>query len=428
MRTVKVLIIIAIIFSAFFPAKAQLTLEECQRLAQENYPLIHRYDLIRQTSDLTISNIGKGWLPQLSLSGQATYQSDVMNLPDMLQNLLNSNGYDYRGLKKDQYKVTIDLNQTIYDGGNINAQKEVAKRDLEVGQRQTDLDMYNLRERINNLYFGLLLLEKKIILNEQLQQLLSANCSKLEAMLEGGIAMQADVDAISAELLSTKQQNIELCSSRTCFQNMLALFIGKDITDILVIPKATMPVTNKNMHPELNLFDAHINKIEAQKKLLDTSINPRINLFMQGWYGYPGMDMFSDMFSRNWTLNGLAGVKLSWNIGAFYTRKNDKHKLDVSINEVENARETFLFNNKLQYTQEMSAIEKYSSLVLEDTKIVNLRTSVRKTAEAKLNHGIIDVNDLLREITYENQARINQSVHEIEMLKAIYEIKNTINQ
>lgn len=178
-------------------AQAQtVTLDECQRLAQENYPLIKQYDLIRQTTDYTVSNISKGWLPQISAMAQATYQSDVMTLPDPLQKMLGQQGYDVKGLRKDQYRIGIDINQTVYDGGLISGQKNVARLEGEVQTAQTATDLYAIRQRINDLYFGILLLDEKIQLNKDLQVLLQSNLDKLKSMLSHGIAMQSGkVDA-----------------------------------------------------------------------------------------------------------------------------------------------------------------------------------------------------------------------------------------
>lgn len=412
-----------------FVTKAQgLRLDECQRLAKENYPLLKKYDLIRQTTDFTVSNLNKGYLPQLSLGGQVSYQSDVMTLPGALQDMLESNGYDVKGLGKDQYKVSLDLNQIIYDGGNIRAGKEVARAEGEADSRQTDVDMYALRDRVNDLFFGILLTEDKLRLNEDLQTLLADNCRKIEAMLSGGTAMQSDVDAVRAEYLNARQQHTELESARDSYRAMLAIFIGRKIDAPLVKPEATEPIYNKVMRPELRLFDAQSSLTDARRKQLDAGIRSTVSLFAQGYYGYPGYDMFNDMFDHDWTLNGIIGVRLSWNIGKLYTHKNDLRKLDVARNEIENAREVFLFNNSLQSTEDRAAIDRYRRMMEEDSEIIALRTSVRQSAEAKLEHGTIDVNDLLQEITRENRARIDHSTHEIEMLKSIYELKNTLNQ
>lgn len=408
----------------------QLTLEECQQLAQENYPLLKRYNLIQQTTEYSLQNINRGYLPQLVFSGQATYQSDVATLPELLTNLLAQNGYAVKGLDKDQYRIALDLNQIIWDGGNLKAQKENVTAQGEIQTKQTDVDMYNIRERINNLYFGILLIEDKIRLNQDLQTLLQSNCDKLESMRQNGTAMQADVNAIRAEYLKTNQQLTELTSMRQSFQQMLTLFIGKQVTanTTLLKPNATLPISLENLRPELQMFDAQLQQTEAQRRLLNSGVRPRLSLFAQGFYGYPGYNMFEDMFNHDFSLNGLVGVRLSWNISKLYTHKNDKRKLVLAQNQIENAREVFLFNNQLQSTQEQEAIERYRKMMSEDDEIIWLRTSVRQAAEAKLKHGVIDVNNLLQEITRENQARTNQSSHEIEMLKHIYELRHTVNQ
>ena len=412
-------------------AQAQtVTLDECQRLAQKNYSLIKQYDLIRQTTDYSIKNINRGYLPQLLFNGQASYQSDVANLPDLLSNMLKSNGYDYKGLGKDQYKLALNLNQVIWDGGNMEAQKKVTKLEGKVQTAQTDVDMYAVRYRVNELFFGILLIEDKMKLNEELQTLLQDNCRKLENRLAHGTAMKADVDVMQAEYLKARQDMTALASMKASYQQMLAIFTGKEASDItdLQKPEVVMPATHENQRPELSLFAAQMAQTDAQKKLLNAGVRPKLSLFAQGYYGYPGYDMFGDMFDHDLSLNGIVGVKLSWNIGRLYTHKNDKRKLDLAHRQIETAQETFLFNNSLETTQEMQAINQYRQMMEEDKDIIALRTSVRQAAESKLKHGVIDVNDLLQEITRENQARIDHSTHEVEMLKSIYELKNAINQ
>lgn len=408
-------------------AQAQtVTLDECQRLAQENYPLIKQYDLIRQTTDYSVSNISKGWLPQISAVAQASYQSDVMTLPDPLQTMLGQQGYDVKGLRKDQYRIGIDLNQTVYDGGLISGQKNVARLEGEVQTAQTTTDLYAIRQRINDLYFGILLLEEKIRLNKDLQTLLQSNLDKLHSMLSNGIAMQSDVNTVMAEKLKAEQQATELASSRKSLMDMLAVFIGKNITN-LDMPQDVMVQTMENNRPELRLFDTQIELANAQERLLNARLLPKLSVFAQGYYGYPGYDMFDAMFNRDWKLNGMIGVRLSWNIGALYTRKNDRAKLNTHRGLVESARETFLFNNHLTEIQQSDGIAKYRQMIKDDQEIVALRSDVRRSAESRLEHGIIDTNNLLQEITRENQSRIDLSTHTILMLKESYDLKYTTN-
>lgn len=408
-------------------AQAQtVTLDECQRLAQENYPLIKQYDLIRQTTDYTVSNISKGWLPQISAMAQATYQSDVMTLPDPLQKMLGQQGYDVKGLRKDQYRIGIDINQTVYDGGLISGQKNVARLEGEVQTAQTATDLYAIRQRINDLYFGILLLDEKIQLNKDLQVLLQSNLDKLTSMLSHGIAMQSDVNTVMAEKVKAEQQATELTSSRKSLMDMLAVFIGKEVTGITMPQDFIIPGQGNN-RPELHLFDSRIELSKAQERLLDARVMPRISVFAQGFYGYPGYDQFDAMFSRSWKLGGMVGARITWNIGALYTRKNDRAKLHTGRQMVESARETFLFNTHLLELQQADGILKYRKLIKEDNKIISLRTDVRRAAESKLEHGIIDTNNLLQEITRENQSRIDLSTHTILMLKENYDLKYTTN-
>lgn len=408
-------------------AQAQtVTLDECQRLAQENYPLIKQYDLIRQTTDYTVSNISKGWLPQISAMAQATYQSDVMTLPDPLQKMLGQQGYDVKGLRKDQYRIGIDINQTVYDGGLISGQKNVARLEGEVQTAQTATDLYAIRQRINDLYFGILLLDEKIQLNKDLQVLLQSNLDKLTSMLSHGIAMQSDVNTVMAEKVKAEQQATELTSSRKSLMDMLAVFIGKEVTGITMPQDFIIPGQGNN-RPELHLFDSRIELSKAQERLLDARVMPRISVFAQGFYGYPGYDQFDAMFSRSWKLGGMVGARITWNIGALYTRKNDRAKLHTGRQMVESARETFLFNTHLLELQQADGILKYRELIKEDGKIISLRTDVRRAAESKLEHGIIDTNNLLQEITRENQSRIDLSTHTILMLKENYDLKYTTN-
>lgn len=403
-----------------------VTLDECQRLAQENYPLIRQYDLLRLSTDYNVSNIAKGWLPQISAVAQATYQSDVMALPDPLRGVLSQRGFGMRGLRKDQYRVGVDLNQTVYDGGAISGQKNVARLEGEVQTAQAATDMYAVRQRINDLYFGILLLDEKIKLNRDLQTLLQSSLGKLTAMLSHGTAMLCDVNTLKAEKLRAEQQSQELSSSRKSLTDMLAVFIGRKITG-LELPRDITVTIQGNNRPELHLLNSQIELANAQESLLSSRLLPKLSLFAQGFYGYPGFNQFEAMMSRSWKLGGMAGVRLSWNIGALYTRKNDKAQLAARRGLIETARETFLFNSRLTEIQQACGIEKYRKMIEGDKEIVRLRQDVRKSAEAKLDHGIIDTDNLLQEITRENQSRIDLATHTILMLQESYNLKYTKN-
>ena len=405
------------------------TLEECQQAAESNYPLIRQYDLIRKTTQLTVANIQKGWLPQVSASAQTTYQSDVVSWPSEMKTLMTNMGIGLKGLKKDQYRVGIDVNQTVYDGGVISSQKAIAREQGKVQEAQTEVNIYNVRMRVDEMYFSLLMLDEQILLNRDLQELLAGNERKLEAMVKGGTAAESDWQSVKAERLKVVQQATSLESQKRMLTMMLSAFCGIEVKSVEkpVVQAESGVLTSENHRPELRALDAQIGLLNAQEKALNAALMPKLGVFAQGYYGYPGLNMFEDMMSHKWSLNGLIGARLTWNIGALYTRKNDKAKLQVQRDLTESNREVFLFNNRMEQIQQNEDIARYKLLMADDEEIIELRSAVRKASESKLSHGIIDVNDLVREINQENAARVQQSIHEIEMLKQIYDNKFTIN-
>lgn len=411
------------------PAMAQAqTLEECQRAAEQNYPLIRQYGLIEKTTSLNVANIQKGWLPQVTASAQATLQSDVTAFPDKLQTVFQQTGITMDGLKKDQYRVGIDVQQTVYDAGNIKSQKEIARRQGELQSRQNEVTMYNVRKSVNEMYFSLLLVDEQIRLNADLQTVLEGNEKKLAAMLKGGTASESDWQNVKAERLNVVQKMTGLQSQRTALARMLSIFCGIEVNGLV---KPEMPENMNpsiNLRPELKALDAQLRLTDAQERALDAAMMPRLGVFAQGYYGYPGYNMFEDMMSRKFSWSGMIGARLTWNIGALYTRKNDKAKLQVQRETTEVNRERFLFDNNLEQIEQNENISRYRQMMTDDEEIISLRSSIRKAAESKLAHGIIDVNDLVREINSENKARVEQCIHEIEMLKEIYDLKITIGE
>ena len=419
------------IFSLFHffiaPIGAQ-TLEACQQAAERNYPLIRQYGLIEKTTELTVANIQKGWLPQVSASAQATYQSDVTAFPDQIQKVYQQMGIDMEGLRKDQYRVGIDIQQAVFDGGAIRSQKAVVREQGKVQAAQNEVNIYNVRKRVNEMYFGLLLIDEQIQLNQDLQELLGQNEKKLSSMVKNGTAAESDYLNVKAERLNVVQQMTGLQAQRQALVRMLSAFCGIEVKEA-VKPGlvAAVPQQQTGRRPELKAIDAQLRLADAQEKALDAALMPKLGVFAQGFYGYPGYNMFEDMMGHRWSLNGMIGARLSWNIGALYTRKNDKAKIDVQRSMFNVQRETFLFNNNLEQIQQNENLERYQKLMADDEEIISLRSSIRKAAESKLSHGIIDVNDLVKEINNENAARVQQTVHEIQMLKEIYDLRFTLN-
>ena len=410
------------ILSVLFPAVRAQSLEECRQAAEHNYPIIRQYDLIARTTELTVRNIQKAWFPQISVTAQGSYQNKVTAWPENLQGLFARMGLQLQGLSRDQYKVGIDVRQTLFDGGAIGSRREIARGEGAVQAAQTEVDLYKIGQRVHEMYFALLLLDEQLRLNADANALLRSNEQQLAAMLKSGTASAGDFENVKAERLSAEQQQTELLSQRQTLQRLLSIFCGIPVDSIRRPAVPNLP-SGENKRPELRFFDRRLQLTDAQEKALDAQLLPQLGFFAQGYYGNPGLNLFEDMMKRRWSWNVIAGLKLTWNLSALYTHRNEKSKLRVQRELIENARQLFLFNNRLDETQQSENVRRFREIAQRDGEIIALRTAVRKAAESKLAHGIIDVNGLLREINKENAAKSQQAIHEIDMLKAMYDLK-----
>lgn len=442
---------------ASLPMSAQPSLDECRALARRHYPEIRQYDLIRRTEAYNLSNAARTYLPQVTLSAQATWQSAVPEFPDALTGMLAAQNVSIPGMHKDQYKAMLEVDQTIWDGGRTAARKQMAEAEADERRRVADVDLYALEGRIDDLYFGILLLDERIARMRLTIDLLQSNLDKVRAYLRNGVAMASDADAVEAELLAAHQQLAACVSQRDSYRRMLALFIGRELDDRpLERPDAvaesaeaefgsSIPGGIRDLRrggvaggvesraeaserPEMAWFDARVDLLSAQERQLKSATRPRFGFFAQGYYGYPGLDYFRSMMSPDWTWNALVGVRMSWNFGGYYTRKNSLNKLRVAKEQIEVQRDIFLFNNRLNAVEEDGEIARLRRALADDDRIVALRRSVREAAESKLRNGVIDTDELLRRITDENLAAMARSAREIELLKTIYELKHTLNR
>ena len=395
-------------------AHAQLTLEECQRRAQDNYPLVRQYGLIEKARGYDLSNAGKGYLPQFSLSGKATYQSDITRLPVEIPNL------DIKTAPKDQYQVMLEVQQTLWDGGDIRSRKRLTRAASEVELEKQHVDMYALTDRVNQLFFGILLLDEQLKQNSLLQEDLGRTHKQVADYIANGIATPSDLDAVSVEQLNTRQHRVELETTRRAYLSMLAAFTDKALSSetVLLKPAAEENIDRQmNNRPELRWYDAQGEQLRQQEAALNTRLMPRFGLFVQGAYGNPGLNMLKDEFNAYY----MAGVRMSWNFGSLYTLKNDRRRIDNTRQQIETGRDVFLFNIRLQATQQDAGIVSMRRQMADDDEII------RRAAEAKVQNGTMTVTDMLREITNESMARQTKALHEVQLLMNIWQLKYTLN-
>ena len=425
----RYLLAILLTLSVSLGLAAQVTIEQCVNLAQENYPLIKKYNLLNSLNEINLSDINKSWLPQINVYAQGNVQNATPSFPDRLSGMLKQMGTDISGLNEWQYKIGADLNQTIWDGGSSKARREIERTQHAEKQAALDVQLYAVKERVESLFFGILLIDEQAKQIRASIDLLQDNLQKLRSMLKNGIAMQCDADMVEAQYLATSQQLIQARNMAESYRRLLEIYIGESLAGReLIMPDAVIPGDLVPNRPEQKLFNAQLLANDALRNNITSSIMPQIGLFAQAYYGYPGYDYFENMMNRNPSFNILAGVKISWNIGAFYTKKNSNQKLKLAAGEISADRETFLFNTSLETQSQVDNINELKAVIKEDGRIVELRANVRRAAESQLDNGTIDATALLTKITDEKQARLNAAYHEIQLLQSIYKLKHTVNK
>lgn len=404
-----------------FVSAQMVTIEQLQAKAEANYPAIVQYDLIERTKNFNIANASKAYLPQGALSAQGTWQSDVTSID------LDVPGIKIPHIDKDQYKVVAEVNQLIWDGGKISAQKKNTEANAEVEKKLLESEIYTLRERVNNLYFGILLMKGQLNQHEILEKELQRNYDNMQTYIQNGVANEGDLSVVKVEQLKAAQQRIHIESTLEAYIRMLSVLIGEELNTNTIFIKPdpgstiTSPVINR---PELQIFKAREHTIEMQRSLLNATVRPTISVFAQGGYGKPGLNMFDNNFSPYF----LGGVRVSWNFGNLYTLGNDRKKIDLQKLTVSSQRETFLHNLNIVIAQQQIEIEKFKKTMQDDDEIIHLQTQIRKAAEVKVENGTLSVSDLMKEINSEEAAEQAKTLHEIQYLMSVYALKYTINQ
>ena len=419
MRKIVIILLMSLSPSALF---AQITLEQCRTKAREHYPAIRQYELVEQTRELSLSNASNAWLPQIMVGAQATWQTAVATFPELLSNLMKTQGMDIPGIRKDQYQASVQVDQPLWDGGQGRAQRELAEARALEQAGQLDVDMYALEQRIDDMYFGILMLESRISQSETMISLLKSNWEQAKAMIRGGVALQSDADAIEAEILQAGQSLSSLRSALDTYRQVLEIFIGEPLPEELERP--SMPRARETSRPELTLLDAKIGTLTAQEGLIKTSILPRISLFAQGWYGYPGLDMFKSMTSADWSWNAIVGIRMNWNVSALFTRDNQLQQISTAKSQAEVQKDLFSFNTRLQSIGLDADVSRLQNQATEDARICQLRRRIRQSAESQYRNGTITIAQLLKAITDETTAEAAAENHVLELLKIAYESRH----
>lgn len=408
---------------AGYAAHAQTTLDECIGWAYDNYPQIKEMSLIEMTKGIDLKNAAYAWLPHLNISGKATWQSEVVEMP------MDIPGMDI-DIPHDQYGLTAEFTQQIWDGGTSRRQKELAEAGAEVKKTQLETNLWSIRSRVQNVFLGIILIDKQLELNRLLRESLERSSEEVKSRMEAGVALPSDLDQVSVNILTCLQQRASLDADRKSYVKILGLLTGRDMTDVeLAVPQDAVNYVDDGARdfetrPEMAFYTAQLKQNEYQRRQLNTLISPKLNLSLQGGYGMPGMNMLSGDFSGYF----VAGLKLQWNIGALYTRGLDKRKVNADAQKIDLTRKSFILNSSVEAEQKNNAILKARDVLEKDSEIIGLRQRIRASGENQYREGTIKMNDYLSMLDEEYKAKANESMHEVQLMMAVYDMKNTIGK
>lgn len=422
-RVLKTLCTSMAAICAGYAAHAQTTLDECIGWAYDNYPQIKEMSLIEMTKGIDLKNAAYAWLPHLNISGKATWQSEVVEMP------MDIPGMDIN-IPHDQYGLTAEFTQQIWDGGTSRSQKELAEAGAEVKKTQLETNLWSIRSRVQNVFLGIILIDKQLELNRLLRESLERSSEEVKSRMEAGVALPSDLDQVSVNILSCLQQRASLDADRKSYVKILGLLTGRDMTDVeLAVPQDAVNYVDDGARdfetrPEMAFYTAQLKQNEYQRRQLNTLISPKLNLSLQGGYGRPGMNMLSGDFSGYF----VAGLKLQWNIGALYTRGLDKRKVNADAQKIDLTRKSFILNSSVEAEQKNNAILKARDVLEKDSEIIGLRQRIRASGENQYREGTIKMNDYLSMLDEEYKAKANESMHEVQLMMAVYDMKNTIGK
>lgn len=404
------------------PSAQALTLDQCYSLARQNYPMIQQAGLIEKSRQYNVENASKGYLPQFSINGQATYQSAVTSLGIPGIDIPHVIDVTIPTPYKDQYNIHGEVDQTIYDGGIIKQQKNSAQADADISQKNLEVQLYTLKDRVNQVFFGTLLIDQQIIQNDITSKDIQNSIDKMQEAVNNGTALKSSLDELQAELLQQQQNKINLKYNRKAYIDMLGILINMPLTDSAKLETpGNIKVSDSIARPELALYDIQKKSYDIQDKILSAQNRPKLSFFFQGGYAEPGLDAFDVNFEWYY----IGGFKLSWIFGGYYTLKNQRQLLIIDRQTTDINRQTFLFNTKVTMKQQSAEITSLQDMLAKDDEIIAKRTAIKDASKAQMEQGTVTVHDYIGELDAEDAAKQNQILHTIQLLQAQYNYQNT---
>ena len=393
-----------------------LTLDSCIAKAERAYPLTQKYALIEQSKEYSIANAQKGYLPQINIAGYSTYQSDVLTFPFEMP------GSEIEPLRQDIHNIYGEVNQPITDLFTQKNQTEKAEITAEIDRQSLEVDLYALRDRVNQIYFSILLIDAQIYQSLLRKKDIQAGIDRTLVAIENGIALKSSADVLRVELLNADQKIIELESNKKGFVDMLALFLNEPIAEETQFtrPYAQSLPTTLN-RPEIRLIELKKNSLEVQSRLTSNRNLPKLSAFFQGGVGAPGLNVIENDPAAYY----IAGLRLNWNISGFYTSGKEKKIIELNQRSLDIQKDVFLFNTDVSLKRQSAEMEKFQELINTDDEIITMRARIKETTKNQLENGTATTTDFVTQVNAEDQAKQNRILHEIQLLKAQYDYLQT---
>ena len=407
-----VLLLFQLYLPSLFAQNSSVTLKECYKIAYENHPSSKQKEYYKSISSLKLENIGVNFLPQISVKGQATYQSDVTEMT------FNNPLVQPPQINKDQYRLTMDVRQLIYDGSNTSSLKNTESKQVLVDEQKVEVDLFSLKQRINDLYFSVLLFQQRVKVNQLLINDLKSRISETESRVKNELTLPSNLYILQAQLLQTEQEMQNLNTDKQASLNMLSELIGYKLSETAEFEfPVHQPVVydyNFSSRPEYKLFEYQKNQLSSYDEVISSRVLPKLSAFGQAGYGRPGLNMLDNSFKPFY----MVGLNIAWNPINWGTDNNEKQIYQINQKIVDSQKETFDKNVKVSLEKYKSDIEKYENLILKDEELISLREKIVESTYSQLQNGTITSTVYLTELNNKTQSQLMLETHKLQLLQA----------
>ena len=409
---ITMLILFNTVTATLYAQNNPVTLKECYKIAYENHPNSKQKDYYKSISSLKLENIGVNFLPQISLRGQATYQSDVTEL------VVNNPLFQPPVINKDQYRITMDVRQLIYDGSNTSSLKNTETKQVLVDEQKVEVDLFSLKQRINDLYFSVLLYQQRMRINQLLINDLKSRIAETESRVKNELNLPANLYILQAQLIQTEQEMENLNTDREASLKMLSELIGYTIPEKteLEYPQHQAVVFDDNLseRPEYKLFDCQKEQLNSYSDVISSRILPKLSAFGQAGLGRPGLNMLDNDFKPFY----MVGLSVSWNPINWGADNNEKQIYQINQKIVDSQKETFEKNVKVSLEKYKSDMDKYENLIQKDEELITLREKIVESTYSQLQNGTITSTVYLTELNNKTQSQLMIETHKLQLLQA----------